>query len=341
MELAEFDYHLPPELIAQEPLADRSTSRLMVIRREDASLTDAVFQDIEKFLPAPSLLVLNDSRVIPARIYCHKAGTGGRVEILLTRKVSPLCWEALVRPSRRLQPGTRLIVDKGVFECTILERSPLGGRLLELHYDGDFWDLLGRYGKTPLPPYIKKTLQDDERYQTVYARERGSVAAPTAGLHFTPELIARLKRRGIDHASVTLHIGPGTFRQVKCDRVEDHVMDHEYYALPPETLQKVAEAKKRGVPVIAVGTTAVRTLESVFACGMEARRLEGSTGLFIYPGYSFRIVDHLITNFHLPRSTLLMLVSAFGGTALVKRAYQQAVEGRYRFYSLGDAMLIV
>jgi S-adenosylmethionine:tRNA ribosyltransferase-isomerase len=263
------------------------------------------------------------------------------VEVLLTRQVSPLQWEALVRPSRRLQPGTRLIVKEGVFECTILERSPLGGRLIELHYEGDIWDILGTYGITPLPPYIKKTLEDDERYQTVYAHERGSVAAPTAGLHFTPELLERLKCRGIDHAFVTLHIGPGTFRQVKCDRVEEHVMDQEYYSLSRETLRKVMEAKKKGIPVIAVGTTSVRTLESVFAVGMEPGSLSGDTGLFIYPGYTFKIVDRLITNFHLPRSTLLMLVSAFGGGDLVKRAYHEAVHNRYRFYSLGDAMLIL
>ncbi len=341
MELKEFDYHLPPELIAQEPLPVRDESRLMVLERSKGTILHRYFRDITGYLPSDSLLVMNNSKVIPARLFCRKDKTGGNVEVLLTRQTAPMQWEGLVRPGRRVQPGCRLIVEEGVLEFEVISRGALGGRTLSVHCEGDFWELLERHGHTPLPPYIKKSLDDPTRYQTVYASIRGSVAAPTAGLHFTPPLFAELKKKGIDTASVTLHIGPGTFRQVKNERIEEHSMESEYFVIDEATVSRIDEAGKAGRRIFAVGTTSVRTLESAYDRKGCLQRKEGFTELFIYPGFNFSVVQGLITNFHLPRSTLLMLVSAFAGTDFIRRAYQEAIREKYRFYSLGDAMLIL
>lgn len=341
MELKDFDYNLPLELIAQEPLPNRDESRLMVLDRSSGTIVHRHFRDITGFIPSDSLLVMNNSRVIPARVFCRKYKTGGNVEVLLTRQTAPMQWEGLVRPGRRVQPGCRLIAEEGVMEFEVTSRGTLGGRTLKVHCDGDFWELLERHGHTPLPPYIKKTLHDPARYQTVYASIRGSVAAPTAGLHFTPSIFAQLKKKNIETATVTLHIGPGTFRQVKSENIEEHSMESEYFTISEAVVSQIDTARKAGKRVFAVGTTSVRTLESAYGREGVLQRKEGHTELFIYPGFRFSVVQGLITNFHLPRSTLLMLVSAFGGTEFIRRAYQEAIIRRYRFYSLGDAMLIM
>ncbi|MHC9540347.1 MAG: tRNA preQ1(34) S-adenosylmethionine ribosyltransferase-isomerase QueA [Vulcanimicrobiota bacterium] len=341
MELKEFDYHLPPELIAQEPLTTRDESRLMVLDRSNGTILHRHFRDITGFLPSDSLLVMNNSKVIPARLFCRKDKTGGNVEVLLTRQTAPMLWEGLVRPGRRVQPGCRLIVEEGVMEFEVISRGTLGGRTLSVHCEGDFWELLERHGHTPLPPYIKKSLLDPARYQTVYASVRGSVAAPTAGLHFTPSLFSELKKRNIDNTTVTLHIGPGTFRQVKAEIIEEHSMESEYFTIDEAAASQIDAARKAGRRIFAVGTTSVRTLESAHDREGVLQKKEGHTELFIYPGFRFSVVQGLITNFHLPRSTLLMLVSAFAGTDLIRRAYQEAIREKYRFYSLGDAMLIL
>jgi len=341
MELKEFDYHLPPELIAQEPLAIRDESRLMVLDRSNGTIIHRHFRDITGFLPSESLLVMNNSKVIPARLFCRKDKTGGNVEVLLTRQTAPMRWEGLVRPGRRVQPGCRLIVEEGVMEFEVISRGTLGGRTFSVHCEGDFWELLERHGHTPLPPYIKKSLHDPTRYQTVYASIKGSVAAPTAGLHFTPSLFAELKKKNIDNTTVTLHIGPGTFRQVKAETIEEHSMESEYFTIDEAAASQIDAARKAGRRIFAVGTTSVRTLESAHDREGVLQKKEGHTELFIYPGFKFSVVQGLITNFHLPRSTLLMLVSAFAGTDLIRRAYQEAIREKYRFYSLGDAMLIL
>lgn len=341
MELKEFDYHLPPELIAQEPLTIRDESRLMVLDRSNGTIIHRHFRDITGFLPSDSLLVMNNSKVIPARLFCRKDKTGGNVEVLLTRQTAPMQWEGLVRPGRRVQPGCRLIVEEGVMEFEVISRGTLGGRTLSVHCEGDFWELLERHGHTPLPPYIKKSLHDPARYQTVYASIKGSVAAPTAGLHFTPSLFAELKKKNIDNTTVTLHIGPGTFRQVKAETIEEHSMESEYFTIDEAAASQIDAARKAGRRIFAVGTTSVRTLESAHDREGVLQKKEGHTELFIYPGFKFSVVQGLITNFHLPRSTLLMLVSAFAGTDLIRRAYQEAIREKYRFYSLGDAMLIL
>jgi len=341
MELKDFDYDLPPELIAQEPLPSRDDSRLMVLDRGSGNILHRHFRDIAGFLPDRSLLVMNNSKVFPARLMCRKDRTGGNVEVLLTRQISPSKWEGLVRPGRRVQSGCRLIVEEGVMELEVISRGALGGRTLQVRCSGDFWDLIEHYGHTPLPPYIKRSLHDPARYQTVYASIRGSVAAPTAGLHFTEPLFEELGKKGIDRAIVTLHIGPGTFRQVKADRIEEHSMESEYFTIDEAALSGIERARSEGRRIFAVGTTSVRTLESAYDREGHLQRKEGFTELFIYPGFSFSIVQGLITNFHLPRSTLLMLVSAFAGADLIRKAYQEAISERYRFYSLGDAMLIL
>lgn len=333
--LDDYDYHLPPERIAQTPAEPRDASRLMVVRRDTGAIEHRVFRDILEYLRPGDVLVVNDSRVRAARLHARKR-TGGRVEMLLLKPLGGADWECLVSPGRRVPPGTVLQVEGGP-EAEILERTEAGGRIVRFHADAGLEDALEAAGETPLPPYITAPLSDRERYQTVYARERGSAAAPTAGLHFTPELLDAARAKGIAVAGVTLHIGLDTFRPVKEQDLDRHVMHSEWFHIPPATADAVNAAPGR---VIAVGTTSVRALESAWKTG---RVLPGAaeTRLFLRPGAAFHVVDGLLTNFHLPKSTLLMLVSAFAGRDLMLRAYETAVRDEYRFFSFGDAMLIL
>lgn len=339
MLLSDFDYDLPEELIAQHPCESRDGCRLMVLDRSRKSITHRHFYNLGEYLKPGDTLVFNDTKVIPARLIGTKKETGGKVEVfLLTRKQADE-WEVLVKPGKKARPGTTIEFGEEL-SCEVLTTTDFGGRIVKFHYQGIFEEILDRLGETPLPPYIKEKLEDKDRYQTVYAKERGSAAAPTAGLHFTKELMQTLKAAGINLAFVTLHVGLGTFRPVHEKDITQHVMHREYYSLSEETARLVTETKKAGKRVIAVGTTAVRTLET--ACtdqGLAAK--SGWTGIFIYPGYRFKAIDGLITNFHLPQSTLLMLVSALAGREYILKAYEQAVEEKYRFFSFGDAMLIL
>ncbi len=337
--VAAYDYDLPAELIAQEPVEPRDASRLMVVYRKTGTIEHRVFSDLPEYLAPGTLLMMNDTKVLPARLVGRKE-TGGRVEILLLRRRQDGLWEALAKPSRRLRPGTEL--DFGAGLRVVMEGyGPEGTRLVRLRAEGDELAALARVGEVPLPPYIHRRLDDPERYQTVYAQHAGSAAAPTAGLHFTPRLLERLASGGVRREYVTLHVGLGTFRPVTVERVDDHVMHSEWYEVPERAAQAVDAARREGKPVVAVGTTTCRTLES--AATDDGRLLPGTgeTDLFIRPGFRFRVTDALITNFHLPRSSLLMLVAAFAGYDLMRRAYQVAVEERYRFFSFGDAMLIL
>lgn len=340
--MEDFDYDLPAELIAQSPLPDRTESRMLVLYRDTGRTEHRMFRDLPEYVRAGDAMILNDTRVIPARLLGVKAETGARVECLLLRKedsaAQPDVWRVLVKPGRRVRPGTRLIFGEGRLEALVLETTEEGGRLVRFFYREDWEDLLKDLGEMPLPPYIKTRLEDPERYQTVYAREPGSAAAPTAGLHFTRELLDDVAARGVDIGFVTLHVGLGTFRPVQVRDVEDHRMHSEYFRIPPETARLVDRVRREGGRIWAVGTTVCRALETAALRGWGPR--EGWTDLFIYPGFSFQVVDCLITNFHLPKSTLLMLVSAFAGRERVLRAYAEAVERRYRFFSFGDAMLI-
>ncbi len=351
MKTAEFDYELPPELIAQTPIEPRDAARLLVVERSNGSLAHRQFRDLGEYLNPGDLLVLNESRVIPARLHARKVPTGGRVELLLLTRHDPKTWEALVG-GRRARTGTRLCIEapaavaaKVPLEAEVVGETPAGGRLI--HFAAAMDELLDALGEVPLPPYIHTPLADRERYQTIYAQTRGSVAAPTAGLHFTPQLLQRLRDQGIHFAVVTLHIGLDTFRPVQEERVEEHIIHREWCRLDEATAEAIVQARARGGRVVAVGTTTVRVLETAaqqteeLGAGEPVAPFSGWTGLYIYPGYRFRLVDALITNFHLPRSTLLMLVAAFAGRDLVLRAYQEAARERYRFYSFGDAMLIV
>ncbi|MDA8333453.1 MAG: tRNA preQ1(34) S-adenosylmethionine ribosyltransferase-isomerase QueA [Peptococcaceae bacterium] len=340
MRVADFDYDLPVSLIAQEPLAERDRSRLLVLHRGSGALEHRSFPDLLDYLRPGDALVLNDTRVLPARLSGRRPG-GGRVEVLLLHPAGDGAWEGLVRPGRKVPPGTVLTFGEGVMEARVMEKTASGGRVLAFSCRGDFGECLNTLGRTPLPPYIKKPLTDASRYQTVYAREPGSAAAPTAGLHFTPSLLARIEGRGVAVVKVLLHVGLDTFRPVREEEVEDHLIHTEYYAVDETssaTLRRVAEGGGR---IVAVGTTVVRCLESAADDHGEVRAGEGRTGIFIYPGYRFRVVDSLLTNFHLPRSTLLMLVSALAGRERVLAAYREAVAQGYRFFSFGDAMLIV
>ncbi|MGI9952661.1 tRNA preQ1(34) S-adenosylmethionine ribosyltransferase-isomerase QueA [Moorellaceae bacterium AZ2] len=341
MRVEEFDYYLPPELIAQEPVEPRDASRLLVLHRQDGRLEHRRFYDLPRYLEKGDILVLNDTRVIPARLFGRKAGTGGRVEVLLLNPLGGDRWETLVRPGRRVPPGTQLIFGEGELEARVLASTAEGGRVLKFAYQGSWEDLLAKLGQVPLPPYIHRELPDPERYQTVYARHPGSAAAPTAGLHFTPRLLEKIREKGVEVAHILLHVGLGTFRPVKEEIVEKHRMHAEYYIVLPETAEAINNARARGGRVVAVGTTVVRTLETVATRDGLICPGEGYTDLFIYPGYHFKAVDCLITNFHLPRSTLLMLVSAFAGREKILQAYRVAVEEGYRFFSFGDAMLIL
>ncbi len=339
MKRSDFYYELPEELIAQTPLLKRDSSRLLVLDRQTGAVSHHVFTDIAGLLRAGDILVLNDSRVIPARLYGRREGTGAAVETVLLRRVDRMDWEVLVRPGKKARPGMRILFGEGELTADILDIREGGVRLARFSCEGDFEQVLNRLGNMPLPPYIHEKLQDGERYQTVYSKNPGSAAAPTAGLHFTPELLDRLAEKGVEIARVTLHVGLGTFRPVKEDEIENHEMHSEYYSVSEETARAVNLAKEQGRRVVAVGTTSCRTLE---AAGQGGRLTTGTgdTDIFIYPGYEFKLVDALITNFHLPESTLLMLISALAGREQVLAAYQEAIKERYRFFSFGDAMFI-
>ena len=341
MQTSDFFFALPEELIAQTPLDKRDESRLLVLDRQTGVAAHRRFYDLPELLNPGDLLVLNDSRVLPARLLGQKIPTGGAMEFLLLEAKGEDVWEILVRPGRKATVGSRFSFGDGLLTGEILEILEDGNRLARFTYSGNFYAVLDEIGNMPLPPYITERLRDKERYQTVYAREQGSAAAPTAGLHFTPELLEQLRKRGIDTAFVTLHVGLGTFRPVKARSITEHKMHGEHYQIPAEAAEKIARAKAAGGRVIAVGTTSCRTLESVVRDHGGITACHGFTDIFIYPGYRFGCLDGLITNFHLPESTLIMLVSAFGGYENVMKAYETAVAERYRFFSFGDSMLLL
>lgn len=340
MKKSDFYYDLPEELIAQEPLAQRDMSRLMTLDRVTGAVGHHHFYDIESMLNPGDCLILNDSRVLPARIYGVKEVTGGHIEFLLLNQKSRDEWEVLLKPGRIAKPGARFVFGDGLLKAEILEILEGGNRRAKFFYEGNFFELLEKIGEMPLPHYITHKLEDKERYQTVYAKHPGSAAAPTAGLHFTPELLSRIEKKGVKIGYVTLHVGVGTFRPVKTDNIEDHVMHYEHYELPQATADLINETKRSGGRVIAVGTTSCRTLETVAHNEGGIKAADGWTGIFIYPGYEFKAIDGLITNFHLPESTLIMLVSALAGREHVLAAYEEAIREKYRFYSFGDAMFI-
>ena len=340
MKTSDFYYDLPEELIAQTPLERRDASRLMVLDRRTGEVTHRHFYDIVEYLQPGDCLVMNDSRVLPARLMGHRP-TGGVVEVLLLRDLGNKCWECLCKPGRKMQPGNQVLFGDGELTATVREVREDGIRVMEFHYEGIFLEILERLGKMPLPPYIKAELKDQERYQTVYSREVGSAAAPTAGLHFTQELLDKIRAKGVSTAFVTLHVGLGTFRPVKAEEITDHHMHSELCMMNQETADLLNATRARGGRIICVGTTSCRTLESLV--NSDGSFCAGSkwTEIFIYPGYTFKAMDGLITNFHLPESTLVMLVSAFAGREHILAAYKQAVEQRYRFFSFGDAMCIL
>lgn len=340
MKTSDFYYDLPQELIAQTPLEKRDSSRLLCLDRKSGSVEHSVFSELPKLLRPGDCLVMNDSRVLPARLLGTRA-SGGAVEVLLLRDLGGGKWECLTRPGRKTRPGTALSFGNGELEARVLSVAEGGNRIIEFRWDGIFLEVLERLGKMPLPPYIKTEPGDNERYQTVYSREAGSAAAPTAGLHFTPELLREISEAGIKECFLTLHVGLGTFRPVKTGEVEDHEMHSEFCMIPEETARIVNETKKSGGRVICVGTTSCRTLESFAREDGTLAPQSGWTNIFIYPGYRFKCMDGLITNFHLPESTLVMLVSAFAGRENILAAYKTAVRERYRFFSFGDAMLIL
>lgn len=340
MDVKDFDYELPEELIAQDPLEDRSSSRLMVLDRETGEFEHKVFKDIIDYLNPGDCLVLNNTKVIPARLYGAKEGTNARIELLLLKRKENDVWETLVKPGKKAKPGTRIVFGEGLLVGEIIDIVDEGNRLIKFHYEGIFEEILDKLGQMPLPPYITHELKDKNRYQTVYAKYDGSAAAPTAGLHFTKELLEQVKAKGIKIAEVTLHVGLGTFRPVKVDNILDHHMHSEFYMVSKEAADTINTAKKEGHRVISVGTTSTRTLESAADENGMLRECSGWTEIFIYPGYSFKVIDGLITNFHLPQSTLVMLVSALAGREHVLNAYKEAVKERYRFFSFGDAMFI-
>lgn len=341
MKTSDFYYDLPPELIAQTPLADRSSSRLLVLGKESGDIQHKHFYDIENMLERGDCLVLNDTRVLPARLYGEKEGTGGKIEFLLLNRIDRDRWEVILKPGRKARPGAKFIFGGGLLKAEIIETVNDGNRIVEFSYDGVFENILDQLGEMPLPPYITEKLSDKERYQTVYSKHDGSAAAPTAGLHFTKELMERIEAKGVKIAYVTLHVGLGTFRPVKVDDVENHKMHSEFYIMTEETANIINETKKAGGRVISVGTTSSRVLETIADESGFVKPQTGWTDIFIYPPYKFKAVDALITNFHLPESTLLMLVSSLAGSDNIRRAYETAVAERYRFFSFGDAMFIV
>lgn len=340
MKTSDFYYDLPPELIAQTPLDRRDDSRLLTLDKETGETGHLHFYDLPGLLRPGDCLVLNDSRVLPARLLGHREPTGGAVEVLLLIDRGDKTWECLVRPGKKVKPGARLSFGDGLLTADVLEEVGGGNRLIRFHYEGIFLELLERLGKMPLPPYIKEELSDPERYQTVYSREVGSAAAPTAGLHFTKELLAQVESMGVDLAYVTLHVGLGTFRPVKEEEITDHEMHAEYCMISAEAAEKINRAKRGGGRVICVGTTSCRTIESWAGGDGTLKESAGWTSIYIYPGYRFKVLDCLITNFHLPESTLVMLVSALAGREHILSAYGEAVEQKYRFFSFGDAMFI-
>lgn len=340
MNVKDFDFELPQELIAQDPLADRSASRLLILNKKTGEICHDTFLSIERELQKGDCLVINNTKVIPARLYGIRLGTGAAVEVLLLKRREKDVWEVLTRPGKKTRPGTELSFGDGLLTAEVLEVTKDGNRLIRFFYEGIFEEILDRLGQMPLPPYITHELKDKDRYQTVYAKYEGSAAAPTAGLHFTKELLDRLEAKGVIIAQVTLHVGLGTFRPVKVDVVEEHHMHSEFYQIEPEQAARINAAREAGGRIVAVGTTSCRTLESAADETGVLQAGSGNTDIFIYPGYRFRMVDALITNFHLPQSTLIMLVSALAGREHVMAAYEEAVRQRYRFFSFGDAMLI-
>ncbi len=340
MNLHDFYYELPKELIAQDPLEDRSGSRLMLLNRETGERRHRVFREITEELHPGDCLVVNDTKVIPARLIGSKEGTEARIEVLLLKRRGDHLWETLVKPGKKARPGVRISFGDGLLTGEVEEVVEDGNRIIRFEYEGIFEELLDQLGQMPLPPYITHQLKDKNRYQTVYARHNGSAAAPTAGLHFTPELLDEIRRKGVKIAHVTLHVGLGTFRPVKSENILEHHMHSEFYMVEEEQAMRINETKAQGKRVIAVGTTSCRTLESATGEDGILRAGSGWTDIFIYPGYTFRMIDGLITNFHLPESTLLMLVSALAGQENIRAAYEEAVKERYRFFSFGDAMFI-
>lgn len=341
MKTSDFYYELPQELIAQDPLKDRSSSRLMILDKRTGKIRHRTFKDIREYLTPGDCLVLNNTRVIPARLIGEREGSGGRAEVLLLRQMQDGIWETLVRPGKKCRLGTRLNFGGGLLRGQVLEVVEDGNRLIRFEYEGIFEEILDRLGEMPLPPYITHKLEDRERYQTVYAKYNGSAAAPTAGLHFTPQLLEQIKEDGVSVAQLTLHVGLGTFRPVKVEDVQEHHMHSEYYRIDEQTAALINRTKAEGGRIICVGTTSVRTLETAAQDDGTIRPGSGWTDIFIYPGYHFKAADALITNFHLPESTLLMLVSALAGKEHILAAYKEAVEEKYRFFSFGDAMLII
>lgn len=345
MQLKDFDFHLPEELIAQVPIEPRDRSRMMVIDRAKGELFHYLFTQLDILLKAGDVLVLNKTRVIPARLFGKKEATGAQIEVLLLNRLETDLWEVILRPGKRLKTGQKVVFGEGLLVGELISINDNGNRVLRFQYEGLFEGVLDELGKMPLPPYIHIELEDKERYQTVYAKENGSAAAPTAGLHFTEELLEKIRSKGIEILEITLHVGLGTFRPVKTENIKEHEMHSEYYRIDSHTAEKINLAKKEGRKVIAVGTTVVRTLESAANYSLnkegELSPSDGWTDIFIYPGYEFKIIDGLITNFHFPRSTLIMLVSAFANRDIILKAYETAVKERYRFFSFGDCMLIL
>ncbi|MBQ7033491.1 MAG: tRNA preQ1(34) S-adenosylmethionine ribosyltransferase-isomerase QueA [Clostridia bacterium] len=337
MKLSDFDYTLPEELIAQEPLTDRTAARLLTLI--GGKINHGTFTDLRDILKKGDCLVLNDTRVIPARLYGQKKDTGGAIEFLLLKRMDLNVWEVALRPGKKAKPGAKFVFGD-ILEAEILEVTEGGNRIVSFSYEGIFEEILDKLGEMPLPHYITKKLEDKEMYQTVFARERGSAAAPTAGLHFTEEFLDELREIGVDTAFLTLHVGLGTFRPVKVEEITEHKMHTEFYSVSEEAAAKINACKERGGRVVCCGTTSVRTVESVADENGRMRAQSGDTDIFIYPGYTFKAVDAIITNFHLPKSTLLMLISAFAGRENILRAYEEAVKERYRFFSFGDAMFL-
>lgn len=340
MKVSDFNYNLPKELIAQVPIKNRDQSRLMVLDRKNKTIENKIFKDIIDYLEPGDCLVRNNTKVIPARLYEVKEETGANVEFLLLKRIEGDIWEVMVKPGKKLMPGARVNFGNGALKAEILEKLDGGNRKVKFEYSGIFNEILNEIGLMPLPPYIHEKLKEKDRYQTVYAKYEGSAAAPTAGLHFTDKLFEKLKEKGVEVANVTLHVGIGTFRPVKVENIEEHDMHSEHFYIKAEDAEKINKAKKEGHRVIAVGTTSCRVLESIADENGYVKEVEGDTSIFIYPGYKFKCLDALITNFHLPESTLIMLVSALAGKDFIMQAYEEAVKEQYKFFSFGDAMFI-
>lgn len=340
MKVSDFNYNLPKELIAQVPIKNRDQSRLMVLDRKNKTIENKIFKDIIDYLEPGDCLVRNNTKVIPARLYGMKEETGANVEFLLLKRIEGDIWEVMVKPGKKLMPGARVNFGNGALKAEILEKLDGGNRKVKFEYSGIFNEILNEIGLMPLPPYIHEKLKEKDRYQTVYAKYEGSAAAPTAGLHFTDKLFEKLKEKGVEVANVTLHVGIGTFRPVKVENIEEHDMHSEHFYIKAEDAEKINKAKKEGHRVIAVGTTSCRVLESIADENGYVKEVEGDTSIFIYPGYKFKCLDALITNFHLPESTLIMLVSALAGKDFIMQAYEEAVKEQYKFFSFGDAMFI-